>query len=214
MYYGALQTSGEPLSFRRLLDKYYDGEILGLLITSTWGGREDRDTDIMEDIGMSYRSFRCDVDGDKKKFFILRDGRWRENDNVNYIKSFYSHMQKNEQLINEINSKLFARMAGGVFHSGSIVTQLDHISDVALGGSVGSYFHGASATCDICKCILLDEKYMIDGALSHHDGWACMCPECFETEGKGVAWGVGQLYLNEDGRWLLVGGFPPKKGAE
>jgi ribosomal protein L24E len=36
-----------------------------------------------------------------------------------------------------------------------------------------------------------------------------MCGDCFVFGGGKIGVGTGQLYLNEEGEWLLVGGFPP-----
>ncbi|TOO92131.1 hypothetical protein [Vibrio parahaemolyticus] len=61
---------------------------------------------------------------------------------------------------------------------------------------------------DLCGTELEHEKYFVDGSLRNQRLWAFMCSDCFSTQGKGVGWGVGQLYRNEGkNRWLLVAGF-------
>ena len=60
MYFGALQENGDPLPFSQILSKYYEGSLTALLATMLWGGTEERDSEIVEDMGMQYRSFRVD----------------------------------------------------------------------------------------------------------------------------------------------------------
>jgi hypothetical protein len=38
-----------------------------------------------------------------------------------------------------------------------------------------------------------------------------MCPSCFPKYGKGIGYGVGQLYMFQlkNRKWLKVGGFAP-----
>ena len=43
--------------------------------------------------------------------------------------------------------------------------------------------------------------------MKHNGAGACMCPKCFRLHGTGIGWGIGQLYLRQNNRWLLVGGF-------
>ena len=56
MYYGALEAIESAMDFQQILKKYYEGEIFALLVTATWGGRDERDSDIIEDLGVQYRS--------------------------------------------------------------------------------------------------------------------------------------------------------------
>lgn len=65
--------------------------------------------------------------------------------------------------------------------------------------------------CDLCHKIFKNEKYLIDCQIKNISTWAYMCEECFSSEGKGIGWGTGQLYMNTKDGWLLVGGFPPEE---
>lgn len=69
------------------------------------------------------------------------------------------------------------------------------------------YFNFDDKTCDFCKKILANDKYMIDGE-TYQGPWAYMCADCFEELGVGIKWGYGQLYQNmKDKGWLLVAGY-------
>jgi len=68
--------------------------------------------------------------------------------------------------------------------------------------------------CDLCSCAFSDGLFFVDGAVEGEHCWANMCSVCFLEHGKGVCWGSGQMYMRQDsGKWLMVAGFPPGKGA-
>lgn len=209
MYYGGLQADGSPLSFRQILNKYYQGDLFGLLLTMTWGGRESRDLDIMENMGAAYRSFRCDVEGEKRDFFLLRDERWRPCDPVDIFTLFKEYLEKNEKLVRQIVIKVGNRSDGGTFDASSIERQLDDAADLDYGKKLEQFFVGAPEECDLCGCLLSEEKYMIDGKIKDTAAWGCICADCYGFNGEGIGWGIGQLYLRQEDDWLLVAGFPP-----
>jgi len=43
-----------------------------------------------------------------------------------------------------------------------------------------------------------DQKYLADCELKNQPGWSLMCAECFSKHGKGIGYGVGQLYMKQD----------------
>jgi hypothetical protein len=62
--------------------------------------------------------------------------------------------------------------------------------------------------CDLCNARFIDNGFFVDGAIKENAAWALMCTDCFGKHGKGIAWGMGQLYKNKDDLgWLQVGGF-------
>ena len=73
-----------------------------------------------------------------------------------------------------------------------------------------SYFCGTVEQCDICQCYFRDQQYLVDCELKDKPGWCYMCGSCFSKHGKGIGYGVGQLYMRQpNGKWLKVGGFAP-----
>ena len=70
----------------------------------------------------------------------------------------------------------------------------------------------APEKCDLCSKSIADEDYFIDGALEGSTKWAYMCSECFLENGEGIGLGKGQIYKRQDdGKWLMVGGFPDEE---
>ncbi|WP_421567340.1 endonuclease NucS domain-containing protein [Stenotrophomonas sp. PD6] len=209
-YYGALQADGTALTYRQLIDKYYDGDLCNLLFTLTWGGREERDADIVEDMGAAYQSFKCEINElGERTFFALRNGRWRATDKVVPTMLFQEFIEKNERLVKAVLRKVHHRMGQGVFDGASPDLMLDDLVSSTVAPACKKYFSGASEYCDICGCSLAEEKYMVDGSISGEGAWGFMCADCFHTHGTRIGWGFGQLYLNTNEGWLLVAGAPP-----
>jgi hypothetical protein len=70
-----------------------------------------------------------------------------------------------------------------------------------------TFAHGAEI-CDFCKCDLGKRGLFVDGKVRNEIEWANMCALCFEKNGDGIGWGVGQLYaLQPNGDRRLVAGF-------
>src|SRR5258708_25785655 len=73
-----MAPAGQPATLDDILAKYYDGQTgMLMFVASIAGFYEERDADVMEDLGLVYRSFRLDDPDDEKKWFELRDDRWR-----------------------------------------------------------------------------------------------------------------------------------------
>lgn len=207
MYYGGLEDLGSSLTFHEILDKYYDGSLGELLMSMTWGGRDDRDVDITEDLGCAYRTFRCDMQKEEPSFFALRDERWRACGQKNHVELYAEYLKNNEKLVRQIVGKIFPRDNDGIIDGSSAEQLLDTIADIAKGKKLEEYYVNASQECDLCGCLLSDEKYMVDGRVKNSPAWAMMCPDCAVFCGAGIGWGMGQLYVRDDNGWLLVGGF-------
>lgn len=86
---------------------------------------------------------------------------------------------------------------------------LDSLVDMGRAKKDGVYFSPPPTHCDLCRRSLAKDKYMIDGAVKDLGGWACMCADCFNSRGRKIGWGHGQLYLRDENGWLEVAGFPP-----
>ncbi|BBU95925.1 DUF91 domain-containing protein [Providencia rettgeri] len=104
IYYGCLQNNGSGISFKELLLKYYSNNIHNLIHTITWGGTDNRDNEILDDVGLSYMSFHHDLLTDKK--YSLINNKWREQ-RINTITGYFDEFIKNHlELINEIMDEI------------------------------------------------------------------------------------------------------------
>lgn len=81
-------------------------------------------------------------------------------------------------------------------------------------GVVGGRHPDPPDHCDLCGCNLSETTpAFVDGKAGPR-GWANMCAQCFMRDGKGIGWGIGQLYAQVRGRrgtlqWRLIGGGDP-----
>ncbi len=85
--------------------------------------------------------------------------------------------------------------------------EIDQLIDLQKGHAKGQYYTSPPDVCDICGTRFRNKKYMIDGAVKPSGIWANMCSKCYHFHGIGIEKGIGQVYLNQNNRWLLVGGF-------
>lgn len=210
MYYGALEAAEEALTLPEILQKYYGGSLSSLLATTTWCAREYRDGDIIESLGLQYRSYLANIVEDAAvDCYTLRDEKWRPCKIVSLFDLFDSYVKRNSLLINQILSKIVPHDKGSLFVSSLSDEVLEKYVDLVAARKRQSYYMNAPDTCDICQYSLSDRKFMVDGEVRGTGAWANMCADCFVTFGTEIGPGSGQLYQKDPDGWLLVGGFYP-----
>ena len=212
LYFGALEASGSAMTFPQLLQKYYGGDLATLLMAVTWGGKDERDIDIIEDLGAQYRSYRSDLsNGTVANSFTLRDSRWRPCEILSPHGLFSAYVEKNQALVDQIFFKIMPRDKGVLFDFSKADISLEEYVDMDAAKKRNIYYSNAPDVCDICRFPLSDERFMVDGAVRGGLPWdkATMCADCFCAYGVKIGRGYGQLYKQEAGKWLLVGGFSP-----
>ena len=98
-----LMPKGPALTFSQLIKKYYHGSLAALLETVTWGGRDERDSYLVEDLGAQYQSYRFDIlHGTATAFFTLQDAKWHPCGPVALPVLFQIYAEKNQSLVREI----------------------------------------------------------------------------------------------------------------
>ncbi len=95
LYFGALEATSSAKTFSQLLTKYYDGNLAVLLLSTTWGGRDERNSDIIEDLGAQYRSYQANITNGKiTEFFTLREDKWRHCEPISLVELFKEYTEK------------------------------------------------------------------------------------------------------------------------
>lgn len=209
MYYGSLQAEERTLSFRKLLKKYYDNDLGQLLITMTWGGRENRDIDILEDAGAFYRSFRCDIlDVERRRFFTYRDERWRETEEkyIDPISLWNQYLAKNEGFIYELVNKIEPCFHDGIFEHINTSIYIKENTDYSLAQKNKIYYSDNAEYCEICGCTLSEEAYMANIPNGNDEIPNIICIDCL------IAYNIFKefkikIFENSSDGWLQVGGF-------
>lgn len=214
VYYGCLVDAGGGISFQETLKEHYDGKLFGLLFTLTWGGYEGRDTKILEDLGLSYRSFRCDLDGDNKTYFVWRNDAWRPTKFVNPLTSVFEFLSERKSLVADLALEIGSRWDGQIIQDDSVGEQaLEKLADMKEGRSRNKYWYGDIDRCDACGHDFTNDTFMVDAA-TKYGAWACICDRCFVEQEAKIGWGKGQLYSRTPEGWLMVGGFGPNEDEE
>ena len=202
-----------PATFLGILKRYYGGDIGALTMSMAWGGYETRDIDILEDLGLVYTSFRCDVVGEERRFFRVTNGRWKAAAATNHFSLFNEYLERNSDLLRTIYFKLAPRTGPICDGSSANLRLADEIDEECV--SRGRYYGGSPESCDVCLVPLAEETFIADGRVNGQAAWANMCADCTAYHGAGIGWGTGQLYRREpDGRLLMVAGGSPNDHEE
>lgn len=203
-----------PETFANTLRKHYSNDIGYLLMNMTSGGYEPRDIDILEDIGLIYDSFRCDIQAEGREFFRMKNSRWRSVDQIIPYAEFDRYLRMNETLVRIIVNKVAPRFQGGIWDGSRSDRLLEDAIDPIIVAK-GKYHPDAPEHCDICSIPLSGEPLFSYGRLRDSPAWANMCADCSAYHGEGIGWGTGQLYRNEgDGKWLMGGGGSDEEDDE
>lgn len=115
LYLGLLAPAGQPSSLDFILEKYYQGRIGMLMALASAGFYEMRDADVMDDLGLVYRSFRLDDPDGDSNWFEFRDERWKAFKPTLPFQPLQPYFDANSLLIDSIVSEIGARMHAG-FH--------------------------------------------------------------------------------------------------
>jgi|GEM_PF-329150 len=205
----------DGIAFAEVLNKYYAGDIGQLTLTTSWSAYEPHDVDILEDLGLYYSTFKCDVKGEKRGFYRYKNSRWKATEPVIPYKSFQDYQKRNRKLITTIVKKLEPRFIGGISIGDSARAILADDIDKVEAKKRNDYLLSVPDECDICSIPFQVEPFMIDGKINGQMAFASMCADCHYFYGEGIGWGKGQVYQKiNDENWLLVGGFPPESDIE
>ncbi|ANJ95111.1 endonuclease NucS domain-containing protein [Serratia plymuthica] len=121
-YFGCLEKNGSSMLFQDVIKKYYNDNIQNLIHTITWGGTDDRDDEILDDVGLSYMSFHHDLDTDKT--YVLINNKWREHDIKKVNGYFDDFIQSNHELISELFDEISFFDQGNIFAQPEIETHI------------------------------------------------------------------------------------------
>lgn len=112
-YLGMLNPEGQPASLQQILDKYYDGQSWKLMFLASCGYYEARDVDVMEDLGLIYRTFRIDDPNETAEWAVLKDDRWRSFQPTTQAHPLQAYFDANYELITTIVKMIDSHMLPG-----------------------------------------------------------------------------------------------------
>lgn len=96
LYFGGYGLNGNKCTFNELIEKYYDGDIFGLLLPQTWGGFESRDAYIAQYLGLEYKNYKCKILSDETRRMFVFDGfDYVEHELFSPGEYFYNYLTTN-----------------------------------------------------------------------------------------------------------------------
>lgn len=212
LYFGELAADGNSRTFQEVINEFYNGDIGSLLMNATWGYREPQDSKLLEFIGIHYRSYRCDIDGESRQFFAWRDNVWRAVEPVTPFDALASFFEHEQAFMTHLVTKVGRRLNGGIADGSCNYQPLRAFCGASNPSGPKFAASELPSHCDRCKCAFVEEEFLVDTAIPGHRGvWAYLCADCVAETGATIGWGSGQLYQqSESGDWQLVAGGRPE----
>ena len=211
IFFGQLDGRDTQTTFREVIDRFYQGKIGMLALSATWGGREPRDTEQLDFLGIEYRSYRWDITGNARRLFVWRNGTWREIDPVLPLRSLTTFFEREQTFMHHLVTKLGRRMKHGFFDASDTDLPLRELAELS---TLGGQRYEASALpshCDLCDCAFSEENFLVEVAVPGlGDVSASLCADCVADTGATVDPHQSKLYkrLNPD-TWQKVTVGPP-----
>jgi hypothetical protein len=97
IYAGYLLPDHEPAALQEVLQTFYQGEIVNLMISFSWGGRTAHDEKLTDAYGCKYATFRRDLQEDPLNLYCLEKGRWTVCAAPNVINEYALHIAGHPQ---------------------------------------------------------------------------------------------------------------------
>lgn len=105
-YCGTLLPEDEQGDLDNILNNHYQGDIAKLVLSLSWGGYTDKDTDILEDAGFTYKSFKVEALGKSRSYYIYKNDRWRSSAAISPQNMFIQSIGTRIDLCGEIFTRI------------------------------------------------------------------------------------------------------------
>lgn len=164
-----------PSVFRSIVKKYYQDEVGLVLMNMGSGGYEARDIDILDDIGLAYGTFCCNIEGLERSFLRIKHDRWKIVDPIQPFGELQRYLDKNDRLLEIIAHKLGPRMRGGIHDMSSS----EKILQEAVVASPSLEIKRVNmVSCDICSIPFADEHVISIRPSEEGDNEILLCSDC------------------------------------
>lgn len=94
-------------------------------------------------------------------------------------------------------------------------TLCNWLDNLKITGGQPHISYDPPSSCDLCEKHFLQDGLFVDGQMKGGI-WANACMDCFAIQGRGIGWGIGQLYkkkgFHADGEplWVCIAGGNPQ----
>lgn len=100
--FGTMHPNGNAPSFTNLLNKHFQGDGFRFLFNLAWGGYLKDDVKISKDLGMTYNTFKIDINGSASHFWKLTEMGWESCKPTNPFSGFQEFIEENEDFVSDI----------------------------------------------------------------------------------------------------------------
>lgn len=199
IFFGLLEVNATEVTFREVVDRFYDGNVGKLAFSATWGCREPRDAEVLDFVGISYASYRCDTQGDERRFHVWRNSTWQEIKTGPSPTPLASFFEREHTFVHHLASKIGRRLSIGMVDGSDTEIPLRELADLSTRDGTRHKASELPSECDRCGCAFAEENFLVEASLPDFgDATASICADCVEDTDATVDQSDGRLYRRVD----------------
>ena len=199
IFFGQLHVSDIQTTLRDVIDRFYQRNIGMVAFSATWGGREKRDTELLDFIGITYRSYRWDITASARRLFVWRNSTWREIGPGTSLQPLSIFFERQQAFIHHLTTKLGRRIKQGFVDCSDTDLPLRELTELS---NLDAQRHEAAALpshCDLCDCAFAEENFVVETAAPDVEGVSVfICADCVVQTGSAVDPHGDKLYARID----------------
>ncbi|RMO83536.1 hypothetical protein ALQ34_02300 [Pseudomonas syringae pv. maculicola] len=101
-FVGKMWPTGIKASFSRMLKDFYGDSGRLFLINLSHGGYESRDVEISDALGMTYKTFKIEINSKNRACWELTDVGWKSHAELDQTSGFREFMESNEDFVSDV----------------------------------------------------------------------------------------------------------------
>lgn len=211
IFIGQLDVRDTQTTLREVIDRFYQGNIGNLALSMTWGGQERRDTELLDVLGIEYRSYRWDITGNARRLLVWRNSTWREIDPVIPLRSLTTFVEREQTFMHHLVTKLGRRIKHGFVDGSDTDLPLRELAQIST--LDGQRYEAAAlrSHCELCGCAFAEENFLVEAVVPDRGGVsASLCADCVADTGATVGTHQSKLYKRFDREtWQRLTADPP-----
>jgi len=105
-YCGMLLPDENQGDLDDILMTHYEGDIAKVVMSLSWGGYTNKDTDILEDAGFTYKTFKVETSGRSRSYYAYKNDRWRSSAAIRPQDMFVENVSTRKVLCDELVARI------------------------------------------------------------------------------------------------------------
>lgn len=99
---GKMWPTGIKASFTRLLKEFYDNSGRLFLSNLSWGGYDSRDVEISDTLGMTYKTFKIEINQENRTYWELTAIGWKSHPELHQTSGFHEFLEHNKDFVADV----------------------------------------------------------------------------------------------------------------